>query len=211
MSVYDLSHLTQDERQFVCGPIQDDEALFLYSIIKGMRIKRVLEIGGLSGYSAKNFLQAVGVDGTVYTCDINPVPILSDNHIFLHKNALDITLEDISFEPLEMIFFDCHDYHCQMSIYRKFLELGIINDDTVIALHDTNTHPQELYSLGFSVWCYPTEQGWVHQSAERMMVNDLVKEGWHPFCLHTKLSKHSEEFPFRHGMTVMTKFKELMV
>ena len=30
---YDLTHLTQPENQNVSGPIQDDEALFLYSII----------------------------------------------------------------------------------------------------------------------------------------------------------------------------------
>ena len=30
---YDLAHLTQPENQNVSGPIQDDEALFLYSII----------------------------------------------------------------------------------------------------------------------------------------------------------------------------------
>ena len=59
MVKYDLSHLSQPENQNVSGPIQDDEALFLYSIIRGCRLERILEIGGLSGYSAKNFLQAL--------------------------------------------------------------------------------------------------------------------------------------------------------
>ena len=70
MSEYNLSHLTQDSRQYVGGPIQDDEALVLYSIIKCMRIKTVLETGGDSGYSAKNFTEAVGPDGLVFCCDI---------------------------------------------------------------------------------------------------------------------------------------------
>lgn len=39
--------------------LQDDEALFLYSIVYGMRMSSVLEIGGLRGYSAQNFLQAM--------------------------------------------------------------------------------------------------------------------------------------------------------
>ena len=55
---YDLTHLTQNENQRVLGPIQDDEALFLYSIIRGCRLERILEIGGLNGYSARNFLKA---------------------------------------------------------------------------------------------------------------------------------------------------------
>ncbi len=44
---YDLDHLIQTNKQDVIGPIQDDEALLLYSIVKGMRLNRVLEIGGL--------------------------------------------------------------------------------------------------------------------------------------------------------------------
>ena len=59
MVKYDLSHLTQSEDQNVGGPVQDDENLFLYSIIRGCRLSRILEIGGLDGYSAKNFLQAM--------------------------------------------------------------------------------------------------------------------------------------------------------
>ncbi len=48
--------------------MQDDEALLLYSVVRGMRLSRVLEIGGLSGYSAKNFLQAMEpMQGVVYT------------------------------------------------------------------------------------------------------------------------------------------------
>ncbi len=71
---YDLSHLTQRPNQAVSGPIQDDEALFLFALIRVMLVRRVLEIGGLSGYSATNFTKAVGPLGVVYTIDIRPVP-----------------------------------------------------------------------------------------------------------------------------------------
>ena len=48
--------------------IDDDEALLLYAVVRGLRMSRVLEIGGLSGYSAKNFLQAMTpTKGVVYT------------------------------------------------------------------------------------------------------------------------------------------------
>lgn len=40
-------------------PLQDDEALLLYSVVRGLRFSSVLEIGGLRGYSAHNFLQAM--------------------------------------------------------------------------------------------------------------------------------------------------------
>lgn len=205
MTIYNLDHLNQDETQTVSGPIQDDEALFLFSIIRGMRLKTIFEIGGLNGYSATNFLQAVGGDGIVFTCDINPVKILSENHKFIHKNALYVTQEDLENKKIEMIFFDCHDYDIQMMIFHKYWDLGLIDENTVIALHDTNTHPFKSVS-----WAYPTSQGYVHQPAERKMVNDFVNMGYHSFSLHTRLSKHSEKFPYRHGVTVMTKFKELI-
>ena len=59
MVKYDLNHLTQEDNQIVVGPIQDDEALFLYSLIRVKRIKCVLEIGGLNGYSSINFIKAM--------------------------------------------------------------------------------------------------------------------------------------------------------
>jgi predicted O-methyltransferase YrrM len=60
MATFDLSHLVQPRSQAVGGPIQDDEALLLYAIVRVMRLRTILEIGGLDGYSARNFLKAVG-------------------------------------------------------------------------------------------------------------------------------------------------------
>jgi hypothetical protein len=40
MVSYDLSHLTQSPDQRVQGPIQDDEALLLYALVKVMRLRR---------------------------------------------------------------------------------------------------------------------------------------------------------------------------
>ena len=205
MVSYNLTHLTQDDSQNVAGPIQDDEALFLYSIIQGMRLKRVFEIGGLNGYSATNFLRAVGKDGVVYTCDLNPVPRLADNHIVLTKNAASVTPADLHNMPLEFIFFDCHEYNVQMQLYHSLKDFGLITPHTVIGLHDTNTHPFKA-----APWAYATSQGYVHQKVERDMVNDFVRMGYHAFCLHTRHSKHSDAFPLRHGVTIMTEFKPLL-
>ena len=74
MTQYNLEHLIQTKEQKVIGPIQDDEALLLFALIKTCLIKNVIEIGGLNGYSANNFLEAVGDNGSVITIDINLVP-----------------------------------------------------------------------------------------------------------------------------------------
>lgn len=204
---YDLSHLTQPENQNVSGPIQDDEALFLYSIIRGCRLERILEIGGLSGYSAKNFLQALSFskDGILYTCDLNPVPILAENHKVIIKNALDLTIEELDNKPLDLVFFDCHDM-IQMDIYCKFVNNNIINDDTILALHDTNLHYPPYQHCGHYI---EKDNGYAHQPVERHMVNIFKSLGYDIFGISTNHSKHSADFPVRHGITVCKKFKML--
>jgi O-methyltransferase len=218
MSKYTLSHLNQPENQWVIGPIQDDEALFLYSVIRVKRIKTVFEIGGLNGYSAKNFLAAVGSDGFVFTVDINFVQPQSPNHICITKDARDITAEDLHNQKIEMVFFDCHAYDVQMEVYNKLLNQELIDDNTVIALHDTNIHYPNVrgqYCTGPANEPIPYFEddvivGYVHQPVERDMVNAFVEMGYHAFCLHTAgAHKHDESFPNRHGVTILSKFKKL--
>jgi predicted O-methyltransferase YrrM len=205
MVKYNLDHLTQDDKQEVWGPIQDDEALFLYSIIRGCRLKRILEIGGLSGYSAKNFLEALKYDnnGIVYTCDLNPVPVLANNHKVIIKNALDLQLGELDNQPIDLVFFDCHDM-IQMDIYHKFVNANIITDNTIIALHDTNLHYPGYQRFGNYI---AEEDGYAHQPVEREMTNIFKNLGYDIFSILTDRSKHSPEFPFRHGITVCKRFK----
>lgn len=208
MVKYDLSHLTQPENQNVSGPIQHDEALFLYSIIRGCRLERILEIGGLSGYSAANFLQALSFSqsGILYTCDINPVPILAQNHKVIIKNALDLSIDELDNKPLDLIFFDCHDM-IQMDIYCKFVKQNIINDNTIIALHDTNLHYPPYQHCGVYI---EKENGYAHQPVERHMVNIFKNLGYDIFGISTDQTKHSPSLPVRHGITVCKKFKLLL-
>ena len=82
----------------------------------------------------------------------------------------------------------------------------MITDRTVIALHDTNLHPTPATKHAYAV-----DGGYVHQAAERRMVNDLHAMGYNAFCAHTTMSKHCSQFPARHGITIMQKFKPLIV
>ena len=208
MVKYDLAHLSQEEHQNVSGPIQDDEALFLYSIIRGCRLKRILEIGGAAGYSAKNFLQALSFskDGILYTCDLYPVPVLAENHKVIIKNALDLTISDLDNQPLELVFFDCHDM-IQMDIYYKLVNNNIINDNTILALHDTNLHYPPYQHGGVYI---EKENGFAHQPVERHMVNIFKELGYDIFSISTDCTKHNYDLPVRHGLTVCKKFKVLL-
>jgi predicted O-methyltransferase YrrM len=208
MVKYDLSHLTQNDNQDVWGPIQDDEALFLYSIIRASRLKRIFEIGGLNGYSAQNFLKAVNFasDSVVYTCDINPVPKLATNHNVIQKNVLDVTPQDVQNQPLDLVFFDCHE-EVQLEMFNSFVSKGIITDDTILTLHDTNLHYAPYNRWGPFV---PEENGFAHQVVERKMVNYFKELGYDIFSIKTDSSKHSPEFPIRHGISICQKFRKML-
>jgi hypothetical protein len=172
-----------------------------------MRIKNVLEIGGLYGYSATNFLHAVGEDGLVFSCDLNAMPKIMENHITIQKDARFLTPQDVLNKKIEMIFFDCHMYEVQIDLYNNLLKENIIDDTTIIALHDTNTHPSKIVDWSYEV----SENEFVHQWVERKMVNYFVDLGYHATCFHTKMDSHDENLPFRHGITILSKFKHLKV
>lgn len=202
---YDLAHLTQHDDQQVIGPIQDDEALFLFALIRGMRLKRVLEIGGLDGYSATNFIRAVGDHGTVYTVDLNPVNVIAENHKTIIKDVGLLDADDLDDSPIDLVFFDCHVFDVQLAAFHKLRDEGLINDRTVIALHDTHLHPGP-----FIPWAYHIDQGWVHQEVERRLVNEFKDLGYDVFNLHTDLNTHTETLPYRHGLSICRKFERLL-
>ena len=49
----------QGVAQGVLGPMQDDEALLLYALVQASHVRRVLEIGGLGGFSAFTLVQGM--------------------------------------------------------------------------------------------------------------------------------------------------------
>jgi predicted O-methyltransferase YrrM len=201
MVSYDLSHLTQSSNQRVGGPIQDDEALLLYGLIKVMRLRRILEVGGQSGYSATNFLKAVGDNGTVYTVDTTPLPRQAKNHRVITKDAALLTPEDVDSKELDLVFFDCHVFPAQMKLYFRLRAKKMITQNTLLALHDTNLHP------GGSV--HPG--GYVHQAVERNMADDFRRLGYDAISFHTELNRHDANLPFRHGLTILRKYQKLGV
>src|SRR5262249_42625318 len=178
---YELSHLVQDPTQAVFGPIQDDEALLLFAVCRVTCARRVAEFGGESGYSARNFLAAVGglPGAAVYTVDAEPVPVLSPAHKFVHKLAKDVVPEDFDARPLDLVFFDCHDFAQQMRAFRTLSEGSVITRATLVAVHDTGPHPEKLVP-----WAYRGEGGYLHRPEERAMVTALQDLGYECISFH---------------------------
>ena len=192
---YDLSHLTQKPGEVPMGPIQDDEALFLYALARIVGVRTVLEFGVGKGDSARNFI-AAGCE--VWSVDINPIRPIDPKHHMIGKSAELVTRADVGHNTIDMLFFDCH----VMGQLDVFASLGDLIPERVIgALHDTGTHADQLCS-----WATSTEQGWVHQPVEREMVPVLEQMGFVPFHAHGWLDR----VPHRHGLTIMQRPTKLL-
>jgi predicted O-methyltransferase YrrM len=208
---YDLRHLVQKASQNVGGPIQDDEALALYAIVRVMRVRRVLEVGGLNGYSARNFLAALGdeTDAAVYTVDLNPVKPQAPHHHVITKDCALVQADELHGRPIDLVFFDAHVVGPQLALLDRLADARLLRPDTVVALHDTNLHPRKT-----APWSYALEhdggvEGWVHQAAEREMVNALRERGWDALSLHLPRERSDARLPIRHGLTLMQRFRPL--
>jgi predicted O-methyltransferase YrrM len=214
---YDLSHLTAPN-QDVWGPIQDDEALLLYALCRVMCIKRVVEFGSLAGYSASNFLAAVGPSGAVYSVDDcrdaglgGPLPKLAENHHLVIKAVADLTPEDVHEKRVDLVFFDCHTED-QLIAYNTLHEAGLLRVGHLLCFHDTGLHGPG------TPFCKPErevqnrheETGWVHGNCERKMVNWFVQCGYHALHLEPSLKAIADAgLRVRHGLSILSKFKTL--
>jgi len=196
MPGYNLSHLTQGNDPFQ-EQVQDDEALLLYALIRCMRLQTVLEVGALHGYSAQNFLAAVGYKGHVISVDINPLTSLAPNHLTIQSPIQD--LDPATLPVLDLVFFDAHVYDEQLAFFHKAASLEKITPKTIIALHDTGLFPEQTVPRA-----YPVTTGWVHEPVERNMVNYFVHFGYKALCAHA-----DEQFPPRKGVTILQMFTPL--
>ena len=209
--IYNLDHLTQPDHQAIPGPIQDDEALLFYALIRVTRIKRIVEFGGVPGYSAKNFCEAIGGNGMVYTVDWGedgPIENQATNHVVITKNVADIEPEDLDNEPIDLLFFDCHAYEASLCAFQKLKRAGIITDKTMFAFHDTNLLPHEL-ALGYPNISYEVKDGWVFCPPERQLVNDFKDMGYDIINFSTEKEVHDERLPYRCGLSIARKFVPL--
>ena len=193
---YDLSHLTQTTRR-VYGPVQDDEALLLYALIRCAGISTVLEVGGQTGYSARNFLAAVGESGTVYTVDIAPVPRLAENHVVIQSDIATVDLSAIG--RCGLVFYDAHACEAQFNFHWLAVQAGVIDSSTTVVVHDTGLHREQ-----FVGWAVPHGDRWAHQPEERRFIARLWDAGYEAVNIHA-----NDDAEPRHGLTILQMLRRL--
>lgn len=214
--VSDLAHLgSQGPYQGVLGPMQDDEALLLFALVRSSQVRRVLEIGGNDGFSARNFVAALRpkANATVYTIDLMQVPRMGPTHVVISKDAASFTASDIGGEPIDLLLLDCHHYSVQRQLVLALESANLFGHHSYIALHDTGLHSRK-WARWSSEWRsawqeHATDQRvrYVHQPVERLLASWLSRRGWQ------RISAHDDDrkpFP-RHGLTLMQRLVDLGV
>lgn len=204
---YDLKHLTQTSTE-VFGPIQDDEALLLYSLVRVIGAKYIVEIGGLFGYSAQNFCKAIPDDGKVIIVDPNfgykhSLPL--HKHTLIKKLAHQVNISDLNIPRIDILFFDCHVLDSQMKFFDNVQPL--LNQNTIIVLHDTGTRP---INYGKDHYVSDTDgvygnNGFFPISTEREMSNAFMELGYYPLQLHANNNDLPDYIKIRHGLTLLQK------
>ena len=202
----DLSHLNEDKadypRQAVSGPMQADEMLTLFSLIRTSSVRRVLEVGGFHGDSAFNFLQALRCkrDAIVITVDLRTVKQWTKHavtHRTLQKDASNLTMADVDGRPVDAILLDCHAYYATKHILHNVLSRKLLAPNGFIFLHDTGLHSQPGAHSQFQ----QSPRGYVHQPVERLIAQWLVSVD----CSFQRISAHDDTRAdvSRHGLTIM--------
>ncbi|MGI9338651.1 MAG: hypothetical protein ACR2P4_09110, partial [Gammaproteobacteria bacterium] len=108
----------------------------------------------------------------------------------------------------DLVFFDAHHYEGQMGLLKNLQAAGLVNDDTILAFHDTDLHP-----TAYTLMCKPEQddsgrEGFMITSnePERQMVRALSEE-YQFFQLHPPHDRIKSGFKFRHGLTLLQKKK----
>ena len=202
-----FSHLMHF-KEYTLGPIQMDEALLLYALVKTVDPKTIVELGFLTGHSSRNFLKAMSPDARLYSYDISDASmrlaatIKDERFRFLFKSQADFEWSDIDNRLIDLVFFDAsHDFHLNVATFEKVMKC--LSERALIIVHDTGAwygdlkgfHTPQGYFLSKS-----TDGGYIHQPDERKFVNYIRANcgGFDQVHLHST-SK------FRHGMTMLQR------
>ena len=135
------THRRMECPQMVVGPL---EGAFLKMMTQLIHVKRVLEIGMFTGYSALCFAEALPDDGTVLTCEIDEESASLARRFFARSpygNKITIrmgpaleTMQGLQ-GPFDLIFIDA-DKQNYLNYYRRAKDLladhGVILIDNVL-------------------------------------------------------------------------------
>jgi hypothetical protein len=212
-----VSHLLSYREDDAIGPLQRDEALALFGIIRTIQPRTVVEFGFFHGHSAYNFLQALGPEAVLFSYDVCPdsatrarVEFWHDRRFTFHgKSQTDFDPKDMGGRKIDFVFFDAaHELELNTATFERILPC--LADEAMIAVHDTGLwHRKDFTPLHESftkevIGEWVSDELYAHQPGERAFIDWIVD--YHPqfaaIHLHSTAS-------LRHGLTLLQKQRRL--
>ena len=186
-----ISHLLSYAESDALGPLQRDEAMALFGIIRTLDPKTVVEFGFYHGHSAFNFLCALAPDARLYSYDIAEEAALRarrefsfDRRLtFIRKSQAEFDSSDIANRPIDFVFFDgAHDLALNIATFARVLPH--LAPGAMLAVHDTGLWEKSHFCAAHERFSKGAPGGWVtetlyaHQPDERAFVNWVTTQ--HP-------------------------------
>lgn len=212
-----ISHLASYKENNAIGPLQRDEAIALFGIIRSLRPKVVVEFGFFHGHSAFNFLQALPADSQLFSYDIDPESIKRANSefrfdrrlTFIGKSQTAFDVSDIRHQKIDFIFFDAaHELDLNQETFHKVA--AHLAPEGMIAVHDTGLWPREHFASIHHQFErempgeWVTEDLYAHQPGERQFIDWILSENPDFSAIHF----HSTG-TLRHGFSLLQRKRSL--
>ena len=212
-----MSHLLSYRENDAIGPLQRDEAIALFGIIRTLRPKVVVEFGFFHGHSAFNFLQAMPADAGLYSYDIDADSIrraktefnFDRRFTFIGKSQTEFEPEDIGNQEIDFAFFDAaHELNLNIETFNRIVPY--LAAEAIVAIHDTGLWHRDHFAPIHETFTreHPGEwQGkdlYAHQPGERAFIDWIV--GQHPGF--SAIHFHSTR-TLRHGFSLLQRKRPL--
>lgn len=214
----DISHINTYVDQKSIGPLQQPEALLLYSIVKTTLPQTIVEFGFFHGHSAFNFLQSMPENARLYSYEISDESAQraaqefpkDAGFKFLHKSQTEFCPTDIDTRKIDLVFFDAaHDLKLNQQTFE--LIYPSLSAEAILCIHDTGLW-NKTHFLDVHTTFVQEEDGknWVdkrsyaHQNEERIFVNWILDT----YPAFQAVHFHSMN-TLRHGLSLLQQNRRL--
>lgn len=208
-----IAHLQSYVEEGAIGPLQRDEAMAFFGIIKTLRPKTVVEFGFFHGHSAFNFLCALSPDAHLYSYDVDDESAYrattemsyESRLTFIHKSQTNFTPSDIDNRIIDFVFFDAaHLLHLNTETFNKILPS--LSPTAIIAIHDTGLWEKKYLTDQHHTHINAANSKWLtddlcaHQPEERDFVEWIIANHPQFGAIHL----HSTN-TLRHGFSLIQR------
>lgn len=214
-----ISHLLSYREGEAIGPLQRDEAVALFGVVRTLRPRVVVEFGFFHGHSAFNFLQALSEDALLFSYDVDEDSrrraesefAFDRRFAFLAKSQTDFAAEDVGGREVDFVFFDAaHELELNTETFSRILPS--LSPAAMIAVHDTGLWNREYFAPIHEQFTREHSGAWhhedlyAHQPGERAFI-DWITETYPEFVA---IHLHSTR-TLRHGFSLLQRRRKLSV